>query len=68
MPLYPASPMVAVSALGYVAWLNWLDPKEGRAGLLATAAQIAASLAYYRLVLRRRGWGLAMRPLDAHAV
>jgi amino acid transporter len=68
MPLYPAAPMAAAAALGYVASLNWLDPQEGRAGLLATAAQIAASLIYYRFVLRRRGWGHATRPLDAHAV
>ena len=55
MPLYPLAPVVTLLALAYVVWTSWLDPEEGRPGLLMTAAQIAASAAYYRFVLRRRG-------------
>ena len=56
MPLYPVAPILCGIALGAVILFNWLDPEEGRAGLIATAAQMLASAAYYWLVLRRRGW------------
>ena len=55
MPLFPLAPLVALAALGYVAWTNWLDPDEGRSGLIATAAQMALAAGYYVLVVRRRG-------------
>lgn len=55
MPLYPLAPVMTLAALGYIVWLNWLDPGEGRTGLLMTVAQILLSAAYYRLVLRPRG-------------
>ena len=55
MPLYPLAPVVTVAALGYVLATNWLDADDGRPALYATAAQIAVSVAYYLLVLRRRG-------------
>jgi len=56
MPFYPLAPAVTLAALGFVIWTSWGDPDEGRPGLIATALQVAASLLYYRLVLRRRGW------------
>ncbi|WP_232473830.1 APC family permease [Sphingomonas sp. MA1305] len=55
MPLFPLAPVATLIALGYVTWTSWLDPAEGRPGLIMTALQIAASAAYYVLVLRRRG-------------
>lgn len=55
MPLFPLAPLVTLAALGYVAWTSWRDLEEGRPVLIATAAQIALALAYYALVLRRRG-------------
>ncbi|MCP3733666.1 APC family permease [Sphingomonas sp. RP10(2022)] len=55
MPLYPAAPIVTLIALGYVVWTSWLDPAEGRPGLIMTAAQILLSAGYYWFVLRRRG-------------
>ena len=55
MPLYPLAPAVTLLALPYIVWTSWLDPAEGRPGLLVTAAQIAGSALYYLLVLRRRG-------------
>ncbi len=59
MPLYPLAPLVTLAALGYVVWTSWLDPAEGRPGLIMTAAQIAGSTAYYALVVRRRGvWSI----------
>ena len=42
-------------ALAFVVYYSWLDPDEGRPGLIATAAQIVGSAAYYWLVLKRRG-------------
>lgn len=55
MPLYPLAPAVTFAALAYVVATNWLDPVDGRPALYATGIQIAASAAYYWLVLRRRG-------------
>ena len=55
MPLYPLAPIVTFVALGYVLVTNWIDPDDGRPALIATAAQIVLSAAYYLFVLRRRG-------------
>ncbi|MEH3160116.1 MAG: APC family permease [Sphingomonas taxi] len=55
MPLYPLAPVITLIALGYVVWTSWLDPAEGRPGLVMTAVQIVGSAAYYWFVLRRRG-------------
>lgn len=54
-PLFPLAPVLTLVALGYVVWLNWLDPVTGRPGLIMTAVQMALSAAYYLFVLRRRG-------------
>ena len=56
MPLYPVAPIVTLIALALITWATWLDPEEGRPALIATAVQIAVAVAYYWLVLRRRGW------------
>ena len=56
MPLHPVAPFLTLAALAYVVVMNWQDVEEGRISLIATAAQILVSLAYYFLVLRRRGW------------
>ena len=55
MPLYPLAPLVTLAALSYVVWTSWLDVAEGRPGLVMTGAQIVASAAYYRFVVRPRG-------------
>lgn len=55
MPIYPVAPVVTLLALAYVVWTSWLDPVEGRPGLVMTAGQIALSISYYWFVLRRRG-------------
>ncbi|MGL4312919.1 MAG: APC family permease [Sphingomonas sp.] len=66
MPLYPLAPIVTLLALAYVGWTSWLDPEEGRPGLIATAAQIILSAAYYWLVLRpRRHWTAALPQEEA---
>ena len=56
MPFHPIAPFVTLAALAYIVFMNWQDLEEGRISLIATAAQILVSLAYYWLVLRRRGW------------
>lgn len=56
MPGHPLTEALALAALGYVAWLAWRDPIDGRPGLVATAVQIALALLYYAAVLRPRGW------------
>lgn len=55
MPLYPAAPVLTLAALTYIVWSSWLDPDEGRPGLIATAVQILMSALYYVVVIRRRG-------------
>jgi amino acid transporter len=55
MPLYPAAPVVTLLALGYVTLTSWWDADYGRPALIATLVQVAVSIAYYWLVLRRRG-------------
>ncbi|WP_103349539.1 APC family permease [Amycolatopsis sp. CA-128772] len=60
MPWFPVAPMLALIALVYVVYQNMLDPEIGRPSLLVTAAMILLAVAYYVLVLRRRGgWTLA---------
>ena len=62
MPFYPWPPVVALIVLVYVLYTDVLDPDLGRPGLIATAVIIAASAAYYRLVLRRRGAWVLREP------
>ncbi|MBO2453785.1 APC family permease [Actinomadura barringtoniae] len=59
MPLFPAAPIAALAALGYVIYQNAKDPEIGRPSLGVTVLVIAVSVAYFLLVLRRRGgWDL----------
>lgn len=55
---FPAAPVLALIALAGVLWAAWLDPAEGRPGLIATLGVGAASGLYFLLALRRRGWVL----------
>lgn len=55
-PFHPLAPAVTLLAVASVAIVSWFDVEEGRPALLATGLQIAASLLYYWLALRRRGW------------
>jgi len=59
----PFGPLIAglsVIALLGVLWADWLDPEEGRLGLLAALATGLAGGLYYRLVVRRKA-GFALR-------
>jgi amino acid transporter len=64
MPLFPLMPIAALIVLGYVLYLSWLDT-DGRSSLLATFAAMGISLAYYFLVVRRRGVWVLNDPHDA---
>ena len=55
---FPMTPALALVALAGVLWSDWLDPGEGRSGLIAALAVAVFSAGYYWLVLRRRGWAL----------
>ncbi|PZU11482.1 APC family permease [Sphingomonas sp.] len=55
MPLFPLAPVLTLAALIYVVWASWWDVEEGRPGLIATGAQVAISILYYRFVICRRG-------------
>jgi len=63
MPLFPLAPLFVLLALAYVVYANWLDPEEGRPGMIATAAQIVAAAAYYWVVLKRRGEWVVRQPV-----
>jgi amino acid transporter len=56
MPLYPWLPLLTLVALAGVLWADWIDPDEGRPGLLIAAGVALASGAYYLAALRGRGW------------
>lgn len=43
-------------ALAGIGWAMWLDAGDGRPAIVATLVQMAVSAAYYRVVLKRRGW------------
>lgn len=59
MPWFPAAPVAALAALGYVIYQNARDAEIGRPSLGVTALVVALSTAYFVLVLRRRGgWEL----------
>ncbi|MER7208095.1 APC family permease [Streptosporangium sp. NPDC000239] len=59
MPWFPVAPVLALLAIGYVAYRNLLDPEVGRPSLLITVGIGIVFAAYYLLVLRRRGaWEL----------
>jgi amino acid transporter len=66
MPLFPLAPLVTIAALGYVFWTSWFDLETGRPGLIATAAQMLLSAAYYILVVKRRGPWIVRDPVDEH--
>jgi L-asparagine transporter-like permease len=68
MPLFPLAPLVTIAALAYVFWTSWLDVETGRPGLIATAAQMLVSAAYYLLVLRRRGDWVVRDPFEEPSV
>jgi amino acid transporter len=63
MPLFPLAPLFTLLALAYVVYANWLDPEEGRPGMIATAIQILMAAAYYWFVLRRRGAWIVRDPV-----
>jgi amino acid transporter len=67
MPFYPLAPVLTLIALAYVIYTSWLDPHEGRPGLMMTALQIILSAAYYWLVVRRRGAWTAHSPAEEAA-
>ena len=59
MPLFPLAPILSLAALAAVIAADLFDPDVGRPSLIANAAAMAIAVAYYGLVLRRRGdWAL----------
>lgn len=59
MPLFPLPAVVALAALAYVGWQNFLDPVIGRPSLGATLAMMVFGGLYYAVLLARRtDWGL----------
>lgn len=60
MPLFPAAPVLALAALLYVVYANWIDLDVGRPSLLINSAMLAASALYFLALRRLRGPALAM--------
>jgi len=63
MPLFPLAPLFTLLALVYVVYATWLDPEEGRPGVIATVAQMVLAGGYYWFVLRRRGKWVVQEPV-----
>ncbi len=57
-------PVLGLIGTAYVLWSAVQDPDAGQLSLKATAAVIAAALAYYVLVVRRRGAWRVQDPED----
>ena len=62
MPFFPWPPVLALVVLGYVVYTNCLDPKTGQPSLVVDGIIVAASAAYYRFVLKRRGAWVLREP------
>jgi amino acid transporter len=59
MPLFPLAPVLALAALAAVIAADVFDPDVGRPSLIANGAVMLAAVAYYLVVLKRRGgWAL----------
>lgn len=54
MPLFPVPAVVALLALVYIAYQNFLDTAFGRPSLIATGLMLVAGAAYYAVFLARR--------------
>jgi len=55
-PLFPLAPVVGLGMAVVFAIADLLDPDAGRPSLLLLGVVVAAALAWYQFVLRRRGW------------
>jgi len=55
MPLFPLAPAVALAALIYVLYANWIDPDVGRPSLIVDLAIMTVAAPYYVMQRRRRG-------------
>jgi len=55
MPWYPLPPILALIAMFYTVFANYLDAEVGRPSLWATLGMMVLSGLYYRFYLRRRG-------------
>jgi L-asparagine transporter-like permease len=64
MPLFPIAPLFVLLALAGVVYATWMDPEEGRPGMIATAAQIVAAAAYYWVLVKRRGAWIVRDPVQ----
>jgi amino acid transporter len=63
MPLYPFWPLAALVGIAGALFAAALDPEQGQPGLVANAAVMAVSAAYYLVYLKRRG-GWRLRGAD----
>ena len=55
MPLYPFWPVLGLLALAYVFYTSALDPDIGLPSLLINSVVMVVALAYYGLMVRRKG-------------
>jgi amino acid transporter len=53
-PLVPLLPVMTAMALLGVLYADWVDPAEGRPGLVVALVTAAAGVLYYGLIVRRR--------------
>jgi amino acid transporter len=55
MPFYPFWPVAGLLALAYVFYTSAIDPEIGQPSLLINVAVMVVAIAYYALVVRRKG-------------
>ena len=61
MPLFPLAPVLALLALGYVVYCNWLDQDVGRPSLLISLGLMSLAAIAYLALRRSRGEAWSMR-------
>jgi amino acid transporter len=64
-PLVPVLPAATAVALLGVLYADWVDPAEGRPGLVVALVTAATGMLYYGLVVRRRPRFALRGPADA---
>ena len=67
MPLYPLWPVIGLVALAYVLYTSALDPTLGRPSLIINGVIVVLSIAYYRLIIRRKHEWVLSEPDESAA-
>jgi len=60
MPLFPLAPTLALLALAYILYANWMDLSVGRPSMIANVFILIGAGLYYVWLRSRPGRGVSM--------